>query len=180
MSGYVVPVIAGGLSGSIHVGGDRLDFDGSTGYHDHNWGFWDGVSWQWGQVQGDRLAFVYGRVRPPPDAAEASRVPPLLVALDADGPIGYATDVTIKEVDDARTGRPERILIDGRSDSLQATLDLTVSQTTVTQPSQGFLDANMDFLQLRARYHVAGRVAGEPFEFTAPGSAETFRKRIQR
>ena len=34
-------------------------------YHDHNWGFWEGVRWQWGQVQGDGLSFVYGRVYPP-------------------------------------------------------------------------------------------------------------------
>ena len=53
-------------------------FDGGTGYHDHNWGFWQGVSWQWGQVQGEGLSFVYGRVYPPADAADPSRIPAFL------------------------------------------------------------------------------------------------------
>ena len=70
---------------------------GGTGYHDHNWGFWEGVRWQWGQVQGDGLSFVYGRVYPPADAADGTRLPGFLVALGQEGPVGYATDVTIEE-----------------------------------------------------------------------------------
>ena len=65
LSGYVVPVMAGALSGSIAIGGDTVDLSGGTSYHDHNWGFWEGVRWRWGQVQGAGLAFVYGRVSPP-------------------------------------------------------------------------------------------------------------------
>ena len=44
---------------------ERSPSTAARGYHDHNWGFWDGVTWQWGQVQHDELSFVYGRVRPP-------------------------------------------------------------------------------------------------------------------
>ena len=101
MSGYVVPVMAGALDGSIARRRRRRSTSrGGTGYHDHNWGFWEGVRWQWGQVQGDGLAFVYGRVYPPADAADASRMPGFLAALGREGPVGYATDVTIDETDD--------------------------------------------------------------------------------
>ena len=44
--------MSGALDGTIAVAGRATcrSLDG-TGYHDHNWGFWKGVSWQWGQVQ---------------------------------------------------------------------------------------------------------------------------------
>src|SRR6185295_6892001 len=52
VSGYVVPVLSGPIHGALIVNGERVSLDGATGYHDHNWGFWEGVSWQWGQVAG--------------------------------------------------------------------------------------------------------------------------------
>ena len=43
VSGYIVPVMSGELDGAITVGGETIDLAGGTGYHDHNWGFWEGV-----------------------------------------------------------------------------------------------------------------------------------------
>jgi hypothetical protein len=177
ISGYVVPVMGGTLEGAIQVGADRVRFDSSVGYHDHNWGFWKDVSWQWGQVQGDGLSFVYGRIRPPADAADESRIPAFLVALGPEGPIGYATDVSIKETNEAGSDRPRRIVVDARADSLALTMNLDVVQTEVTRSLPGPFGGKLDFLQMRARYHVAGRAGGTPVDFTAPGSAETFRGR---
>ena len=56
VSGYVVPVMSGALDGAIRVGPTTVSLAGGTGYHDHNWGFWEGVSWQWGQVQHEGLS----------------------------------------------------------------------------------------------------------------------------
>jgi hypothetical protein len=50
VSGYVVPVMAGQLDGEIGIGRETVDLTGGAGYHDHNWGFWEGVRWQWGHV----------------------------------------------------------------------------------------------------------------------------------
>ena len=75
VSGYVVPVPSGELTGTMAVGTEQIEFRNATAYHDHNWGFWEGVRWQWGQVQGEGLSFVYGRVYPPADAADGMRVP---------------------------------------------------------------------------------------------------------
>ncbi len=69
-TGYVVPVMSGRLDGSLTSAAARCRSIDGTGYHDHNWGFWQGVSWQWGQVQQGDLSFLYGRVFPPPDAAD--------------------------------------------------------------------------------------------------------------
>jgi hypothetical protein len=177
VSGYVVPVMAGTLQGSIRVANERVDFDDGVGYHDHNWGFWEGVSWQWGQVQGDGLSFVYGRVYPPADVADPSRVPAFLMAVGPDGPIGYTTDVTIAETNRAGTDVPGRILVRGRSGSLDLTLELEVAPTAVARSRPGPLGAKLDFLQLHARYHVVGRVVDRSIDLTALGSAETFRGR---
>jgi len=175
VSGYVVPVTSGALRGTLQVDGRPIDFDGGAGYHDHNWGFWNGVSWQWGQVQHDGVSLVFGRVHPPADAADASRVPGLVVALGPDGPIGFASDVTIEETNEPGADRPQRIVVRGRGDSLDVTLDATVRQTTVTEGRARTADQPLDFLQLRADYHVVGRAGSLALDFSALGSAETFR-----
>jgi hypothetical protein len=177
VSGYTVPVMSGGLDGTIEIDGERLDLRGGTGYHDHNWGFWEGVSWQWGQVQHEGLSIVYGRVRPPEDAADASRIPGFLIAIGPDGPLGYATDVTIEETNQPGTSRPDRIVVRGRGEWLALTMELAVTEETVTRLRPGAFGAGLDFLQLRAEYRVSGRAGETAIEFTAPGSAETFRGR---
>ncbi len=174
VSGYVVPVTSGALSGSLSVGGSQVELAGQ-GYHDHNWGFWKDVSWRWGQVQHDGLSYVYGRVYPPADAADPERIPGVLVALGADGPIGYAARVRIEETDDPSTGRPKRILVTGRGGELELTLDIAVEDAIVTP--RGALANGPDFLQLNAWYHVTGHAGGQAVDFTAQGAAETFRGR---
>ena len=174
VSGYVVPVMSGALSGALFVGGERVVLEG-TGYHDHNWGFWEGVSWRWGQVQHEGLSYVYGRVYPPADAADPERIPGFLIALGPEGPVGYATRVTIEETNDPSTGRPRRILVRGRGGAIDLRMDIAIENAIVT--SGGALASGPDFLQLRARYHVTGRAGGQSIDFTAPGAAETFRGR---
>ena len=56
-------------------------------------------------------------------------------------------------------------------------MDLAVEDEVVTRMAPGLIGGSMDFLQLRARYRVAGRVGARPFDFEAPGAAETFRGR---
>jgi hypothetical protein len=174
VSGYVVPVMSGALGGALMVGDQAIALDG-RGYHDHNWGFWDGVTWQWGQVHHESLSFVYGRVRPPPDAADPERIPGFLAALGPDGPIGFAADVSITETNDPATGRPRSILVRGRGPSLQLSMDLAVEDEVATRTAPGFIGGSSDFLQLRARYRVRGQAGGQRLDFEARGAAETFR-----
>lgn len=176
-SGYVVPVMSGVLGGTIVVDGERISLDGGVGYHDHNWGFWEGVSWQWGQVQHDEISVVYGRVFPPRDAADPDRIPGFLAAIGPDGPIGYATNVTIDETNDRVTSRPQRVTVRGRSASIDLTLTFSVETLVVNRMPAGPLASSMDFLQLRGRYAVEGTVGDRQLAFQSPGSAETFRGR---
>jgi len=177
VSGYVVPVLSGALDGTIRVGSAALSLAGGTGYHDHNWGFWQGVSWQWGQVQHDGLSVLYGRVFPPADAADASRVPGFLIVIGPDGPLGQASDVTITETMDAAQGRPSRIVVEGRGPSVDLTLDIAVDSAIQTSMAGGPLASGLAFLQMRGRYQVSGQVGDRTLAFTAPGAAETFRDR---
>jgi hypothetical protein len=175
LSGYVVPVMSGALGGFLAEGGDRVSLDGGSGYHDHNWGFWEGVSWQWGQVQHGGLSVVYGRVHPPADAADPARVPGFLAALGPGGPLGHSSDVSIQETSDPGTGLPRKVLVRARGESLDLTLDLDVEDAIATRMPQGFFGGGMDFLQLRARYRVVGQAGGRRLDFEARGTAETFR-----
>jgi hypothetical protein len=175
VSGYVVPVMSGPLTGGLTVDGRRVTLDGGSGYHDHNWGFWEGVTWQWGHVQHDDLSFVYGRVHPPADAADADRLPGFLGVLGRDGPIGYSTNVTIEETSDPGSARPRRIVVKGRGPSLAVTMALDVEQAVTTRMPPRAFGGGMDFYQLRARYRVSGQAGDRRIDFEAPGAAETFR-----
>jgi len=178
-TGYVVPVMSGVLSGSIAVtpSGARtaqtISMDG-TGYHDHNWGFWNGVSWQWGQAQHEGLSVVYGRVFPPADAADRERLPGFVGVLGPDGPLGFATNVRIDETN-APDGRPAQITVRALGTGVDLTLRFDVASAVTTKMAQGPLANDVNFLQLQGRYTVSGRAAGQTLGFTAPGAAETFR-----
>ena len=173
-TGYVVPVMSGTLDGAVTVGGDRVSLAGGVGYHDHNWGFWRDVSWQWGQAQQGDLSLIYGRVFPPPEAADPERIPGFVGALGPDGPLGYSTDVRISETNDER-GQPATIDVRARGPSLTLDLRFDVASITTNRMTQGPLGNGVDFLQMRGRYTVSGRAGDREISFTAPGSAETFR-----
>jgi hypothetical protein len=173
-TGYVVPVMSGRLEGELNVAGERVGLDGGIGYHDHNWGFWEGVSWQWGQVQHDDVSFIYGRIFPPADAADRERMPGFVGALGPDGPLGYATNVTITEANDD-AGRPRRISVRARSAAMDLQFQFDVGSAVTTRLARPPLNSGLDFLQMRGEYTVRGRAGQRDIRFTAPGSAETFR-----
>jgi hypothetical protein len=179
LSGYVVPVLSGAMSGTILAGGGAVSLEGATGYHDHNWGFWRGVSWQWGQVAHEGYSFLYGRVRPPADAVppeQAERLPGVLAVIGPAGPIAFAKSAQIEETS-SPDGRPESIQVLAREAGLDVRMDIQVQDVIRTpigrpgMPPQG----PTQFLQLRASYHVTGTVGDRQLDFTALGSAETFR-----
>jgi hypothetical protein len=174
-TGYVVPVMSGPLDGSLMVAGEPVSFAGGTGYHDHNWGFWKGVTWQWGQVYYGDVSLIYGRIYPPPEAADPERLPGFVGVLGRDGPLGYATDVRITETNDDK-GQPRSIAIRARSTSLTLDLRFDVASTARTRRTQGPLFNGVNFLQMRGQYTASGLAGSRELAFTAPGSAETFRE----
>ena len=151
-TGYVVPVTSGRLGGALRIDGEQLSLDGGIGYHDHNWGFWEGVSWQWGQVQHEDLSFIYGRVFPPREAADPNRMPGFVGALGPDGLLGYATDVQITETN-GEDGRPQTIAVRAHGAALDLDLRFDVGSAVTTRMVQGPLRNGLDFLQMRGHVH---------------------------
>jgi hypothetical protein len=171
VSGYVVPALSGSMRVDLQLGRERVQIADAVGYHDHNWGFWEGVSWQWGQVAHDQISVVYGRVFPPADVADAARIPGFLAVLGPDGPLGFSTDVTI---DDTSPGH-----IDVRAAGRTIDLTMMFSADETVRTGMGLTRIAgarpLDFLQLGGMYKVGGTVAGRPVDFSARGSAETFK-----
>jgi hypothetical protein len=167
-----VPALAGAFSGTLRTSKETVAIGGATGYHDHNWGFWDGVSWQWGQVASDDLSIVFGQVFPPPDAADETRIPGFMAVLGPRGPLGFATDVVIDDHD------LPRIEVRARGRGVDLRLTFMVEETTRTSRMMARRPSGppMDFLQLGGVYHARGRVGDRNVDFTARGSAETFRQ----
>ena len=64
-SGYVVPALVADATGRIRVDHVCDRYDGTQAYHDHNWGVWRGVTWEWGAARLGRFGVLYGRVQPP-------------------------------------------------------------------------------------------------------------------
>ena len=170
VSGYVVPALSGTLGGDLDVDGEPIRFSNAVGYHDHNWGFWDGVTWQWGQVAQEGLSIVYGRVFPPAEVADPARIPGFLAVLGSDGPLGFSSNVTI---DDSTAGRIEVRAVRGVDVQLTLTVDETVQTRLAPTDPQG--RRLMNFLQVGGVYRVLGRAGGQRLDFSARGSAETFK-----
>jgi hypothetical protein len=170
VSGYVVPALSGTMHGDLRIGGERLTFDNAVGYHDHNWGFWEGVRWQWGQVAHDDVSIVYGRVFPPADVADIARIPGFLAVLGPDGLLGFSTNVSI---DDTAEGRVDVRATRGVDLHLTLAVEETVRSTMGITRLAGSQPLN--FLQLGGVFQVKGTVGGRDLGFSARGSAETFR-----
>jgi len=149
------------------------------GYHDHNWGFWRDVRWQWGQVASGDLSFIYGRVFPPAEAADPDRIPGFLGVLDQSGLVGVATNVQIVEHPATRAatleGAPQNIRVTARSGTVD--VSLTFSTDRAVRTALAMTGGSIDFIQMGGTYHVEGHAGGRTIDVTARGAAETFRPR---
>jgi hypothetical protein len=175
ITGYTAPVLAGRVNGSFTIGHDRVELRDAAGYHDHNWGFWKGVRWQWGQVAHGDLSIVYGRIFPPPDVADPERIPGFLGVLGAKGAIGFSTAVSLDESGE-EGGVPQRVTVHASGRAIELDLAFTVDRSVRTgMRMTAAAGAPTDFLQLGGEYRVTGTVGGRALDFTARGAAETFR-----
>jgi hypothetical protein len=62
ISGYVAPALYARADGTVCL--PRCEsVRGAQAYHDHNWGVWRDVSWEWGSASDAELSLLYGVVR---------------------------------------------------------------------------------------------------------------------
>jgi hypothetical protein len=189
-SGYAVPALRASASGSICVNAACEQYAGAQAYHDHNWGVWRGVHWEWGATRAGNYTILYGRVEPPDSTV--SRPPLFLYLVDSLGFRALFRPRTVEYVD-ARmitvNGREVRVpssavIEDARgTDTLR--LAITIEDAIGTD-TRGALIERGDaggarllrvpyFIQMKGRATLTGRVLGDPLSGTGTGFFETYR-----
>ncbi|MGN6393751.1 MAG: hypothetical protein ACTHM9_16105 [Gemmatimonadales bacterium] len=184
ISGYVVPALVGTAQGSVCVGARCSRLAAVAAYHDHNWGVWRDVTWEWGAARGTSLSLIYGGVYGPErgDNSGAVVTSPFFMAL-ADS-LGLRQVLRFDRVAyegaqqaEGATGSPapERfaIVADRGPDTVR--LWVNVSQALATEMSASAF--RRLFLQMRGRFVLNGRAAGALASDTGSGSFETYRTR---
>ena len=181
LSGYVVPGLAATASGSICLAGRCAEVANAIAYHDHNWGVWRDVTWEWGAARGSTLSLLYGGVYGPdrPDAGAAVNSPLFLTIVDS---LGVRQVLRFDRVA-YEGGRPavgasgniapRRFTLTGSRGADSVTLAVDVEDALAT----GMAAASFHrfFLQMRGRFELRGRLAGQAVRDSGSGFFETYR-----
>ena len=190
-SGYTVPGLRADGSGSLCIAGRCEQFDNAQSYHDHNWGVWQGVSWEWGTARLGEYAVLFGRVQPPDSLGGDA---PLFVYLvDSLGFLAVFRPRAIQYVDDrplAIGGTTIRVPSRGvmseirGADTLRLELFVedAVGTDTRARAAERGESANAPralrrpyFIQMKGRARVSGRVGGVRISGDGTGFFETYR-----
>ena len=193
VSGYTVPALRASASGTLCVDADCEQLANAQSYHDHNWGVWRGVTWDWGAARAGQYTFLYGRVYPPDSSTS---IPPVLVYLvDSLGfravfrpkSISYSDDRIVR-VSDTTIRVPSRAtFIDARgADTIDVELTIEDAIATDTRPRHTVRDTDRGdplgsekrhpyFVQMKGTARISGRLDGLPLTGTGTGFFETYR-----
>ncbi|MGA0919365.1 MAG: hypothetical protein ACO3SD_01510, partial [Gemmatimonadaceae bacterium] len=162
------------------------------GYHDHNWGVWRDVEWEWGAARLGEFSVLYGRVRR--SGADDVREPLFVYLVDS---LGFRSLFRPKAIryEDGRTvmaeGRrlqvPSRALLEDirGGDTLRIALEIEDAMASDVRldrmRQQGTLvprraDAARTFLvQMKGTATLTGRIGGQPVSGRGTGFFETYR-----
>jgi hypothetical protein len=185
VSGYVVPGLAAAASGTICVRGRCRRIADVPAYHDHNWGVWRDVTWEWGAARGAKLSLLYGGVYGPArDAAGAGPTttsPFFLTLVDSLGVLQVLRFGRVAyEGDQPAAGppgasAPRRFTLVGTRGADSVALAVDVEHALATEMSASSF--RRLFLQMRGRFELRGRVAGARIADSGRGFFETYRTR---
>lgn len=175
VSGYVVPALSASVDGRFCADGQCRSVAGAPGYHDHNWGVWRAVTWEWGVAHGASLDVLYGGVRTADTAAGGA--PFVLAAVDS---LGIRQVLRFRDVS-YRGALPAA----GRGVSGPAAFGLIASRESDTvrlevavEDAQATASAAADFrryfLQMRGRFRLTGRLTGAAVSDSGEGFFETY------
>lgn len=190
VSGYAVPVLRGAATGAVCAGRACWRFTNAQGYHDHNWGTWRSVNWEWGASRAGAFTFLYGRVQQTDGAAASA--PVFFYLVDS---LGFRTlfrPQTVEWTDDRSlrvAGGTLRVPSRGRLVDIRGAdtlvVDLFVDDIAANDTRRGLMErgeaqaarqlAKPWFLQLMGRARLSGRVDGVPLFGEGRGFFETYR-----
>jgi hypothetical protein len=182
LSGYVVPGLMASASGTICVANRCRRFSGAPAYHDHNWGVWRDVTWEWGAARGSDLALLYGGVYGPDRGAETGassvRSPFFLAVVDSLGVKQVLRFGSIAYSGSRPAGgghafrSPERFELLATRDADSVRVSVRVKDALATEMKTGGF--RRGFLQMRGEFTVAGKVLGEVVADSGTGFFETY------
>jgi len=181
LSGYVVPALAARASGRLCVRSRCSTVEAVPAYHDHNWGVWRDVTWEWGAASGSSLSLLYGGVYAPDSATSAA--PFFFAVVDS---MGARQVLRFREIaysgsrpagGEGGVRAPERfeLLAAREADTIQ----LRVRVTDVQATRMGAAGLSRYFLQMRGAWRLDGQIAGEALADSGAGFFETFVGREQ-
>ncbi len=198
ISGYVVPAVRGRMTGAVRTARTSLHLVGAPAYHDHNWGTWRGVTWEWGEASSPDGAVLYGVIHTGGGrSVETAGRPPVLLlwASSAEhhgglvgifpvrsitysawrpGPVvGGRAIPAPGEVMIAAADGPDSVRMRVRIQDALGSLP-PVGPVTAPDRAGAGQPARRVFLQLRGKADVQGTVDGRPFVWTGPAASETF------
>ena len=190
VSGYVVPGIRASATGTICENKRCEQFAGAQSYHDHNWGVWRGVTWDWGASRAGAYTILYGRVIPPDGSSDTQSL--FVYLVDS---LGFRAVFRPRQIDYVN-GRT--ITVAGRSvhvpttatftdtrgrDTLTVRLDIEHAIGTDTRAplvergsaAKASASARPYFIQMKGTATISGRVGGDAIAGTGTGFFETYR-----
>ena len=174
LSGYVVPALAAEASGRICVAGRCSEVRHARAYHDHNWGVWRAVTWEWGAATGGALSLLYGGVYAP----DSTTSPFFLALVDS---LGVRRVLRFRRIEyqgaqpaDGVRGvsAPARFTLVSAWESDTVALRVRVAHALATDMSAGSF--RRTFLQMRGAFVLEGRIAGTPVSDEGEGFFETY------
>jgi hypothetical protein len=179
VSGYVVPAVAAKASGHLCVSSRCETVKDAPAYHDHNWGVWRDVTWEWGSATGAKLSILYGGVYGPSDSESSSvRSPFFLTVLDS---LGVAQVLRFDRIHyrgshsatgASRTSAPARFSLQATRDA--DTLQLNVQVVDALGTTMGESRFRRVFLQMRGHFVLTGRLLGRMVADSGAGFFETY------
>ncbi len=185
VSGYVVPALAASASGRICLGAHCVTLREAPAYHDHNWGVWRDVTWEWGAARGTALSLLYGGVYGPERTGVAGKTqvssPFVLALVDSLGVlqvlrfdrVEYQGATPAAGV--AGSTAPDRfhLLATRGRDSMSLRVDVDHALAT----DMAATSFRRYFLQMRGGFRLNGKLAGESVADSGNGFFETYRRR---
>lgn len=182
LSGYAVPALDARAAGKICAGGQCKSFTGAPAYHDHNWGVWRDVTWEWGSGRGTRLNLLYGGIYGPEQGTAVERseasTPFFLTLVDS---LGVKQVLRFNRIryqgarpvsGSRRFTAPTRFSLIGTREADTVRLNVQVGDVLATEMRA--TEFRRVFLQMRGRFSLTGRVAGEIVADSGTGFFETY------
>lgn len=175
-SGYAVAALTGSASGRFCTRNACRVLVDAPAYHDHNWGTWRSVTWEWGAARGASHSILYGGVL----ASERSaRDVPFVLGLEDSSGVAqvYRFESVERLGERAVPGMPGvmapdslRLIATAAADTLRVAIRIDEATGSIS----GTTGPGIVFLQMRGHWRASGSAGGVAVADSGSGFFETW------